>query len=152
MNKTVVGIIVAILVLGGVGFAVANSNKKDNTDNTSTSQSTDTSTDMANMDTTNSNSNINDTDQPVATNNIEIKDEAFTPGKITVKAGTKVTWTNQDSIQHDVSPDQDYGDDFKGSDLLSKGQSYSFTFTKAGTYTYHCTPHPFMHGTIEVTE
>jgi plastocyanin len=40
--------------------------------------------------------------------------------------------------------------DAPSSELLAKGESYSFTFKKAGTYTYHCTPHPYMKGTVVV--
>jgi len=85
-----------------------------------------------------------------STDSVEIKDYAFSPKTITVKKGTKVTWTNQDSVQHDVTSDTDG----KGpsSELLSKGESYSFTFDEVGTFTYHCSPHPYMKGTVVVTE
>jgi amicyanin len=66
-----------------------------------------------------------------------------------VKVGTKVTWTNQDSVGHDVVADTESPDAPK-SDLLRKGESYSFTFNKAGTYTYYCSPHPYMKGTVIV--
>jgi plastocyanin len=82
---------------------------------------------------------------------VTISNFAFQPAKITVKKGTTVTWTNQDSIRHDVAPD-DPTDFFRKSDLLDKGESYSVTFSEVGTFTYHCTPHPQMTGTVEVTE
>jgi plastocyanin len=87
-----------------------------------------------------------------------IKDFAFTPQTITVKAGTTVTWTNQDSVQHTVTSADAIGvnanvtSDFD-SGLLGQGQTFSFTFTKAGTYFYLCTPHramPAMHGEVIV--
>ena len=46
----------------------------------------------------------------------------------------------------DVQPDV-----FAGP-LLAKGERYSFTFTKVGSYPYHCAPHPYMQGAVVVTE
>lgn len=88
---------------------------------------------------------------PSASNEVKIQDYSYQPASITVKVGTKVTWTNQDSVRHDVVDDNDNPDGPSGP-LLAKGESYSFTFTKAGTYNYHCTPHPYMKGTVIVTE
>jgi plastocyanin len=84
-------------------------------------------------------------------NEVIISDFAFQPSKITIKKGTTVTWTNRDSAHHDITPDQP-SDNFKASKLLSKGESYSFTFNTAGHYSYHCSPHPYMKANIEVTE
>lgn len=89
--------------------------------------------------------------EQVAPNTVIISDFAFTPAKITIKKGTKITWTNQDSAKHDITPDSP-SEDFKASKLLAKGESYSFTFNKAGNYKYHCSPHPYMKANIEVTE
>ncbi len=80
---------------------------------------------------------------------LTIADFKFTPDNITIPAGTKVVWTNNDSVSHTVT-----GDDTSGplkSDLIPQGKTFEFTFDKAGTYAYHCTPHPFMKGTITVT-
>lgn len=88
---------------------------------------------------------------PASANSIDIKDYAFQPAKITVKKGTTVSWTNQDSDRHDVTP-TDESTDFKASKLLAKGESYSYTFNTAGTFSYYCSPHPYMKGTVEVTE
>jgi len=87
----------------------------------------------------------------VATNTVAIQNYMFSPMVIKVKAGTKVTWTNQDAVSHTVMADTASSDTPTSMDI-NKGQSYSFTFKKAGTYTYHCFPHPYMHGTVEVTE
>ena len=80
---------------------------------------------------------------------ISIANFAFAPATITIKSGTKVTWTNQDSVQHTatsiLSPPESFD-----SGLLARGESFSFTFTKPGTYDYHCTPHPSMKGKIIV--
>jgi plastocyanin len=84
---------------------------------------------------------------PVATDHVAIQSFAFGPGTVTVKPGTTVTWTQQDEDQHTVT-----GDDasFASSPLVT-GQTYTHTFAAPGTYHYHCAIHPFMHGTVTVT-
>ena len=79
-------------------------------------------------------------------NSIALANFAFAPSSLTVKVGTKVTWTNNDSATHTVTADQGAFD----SKDLPPGQSYSFTFTKAGTYAYHCAIHPSMTATVVV--
>ncbi|MDQ2973534.1 MAG: cupredoxin family copper-binding protein [bacterium] len=86
-----------------------------------------------------------------AENEILIKDFKFGPTNLKIKKGTTVTWTNLDDARHDISPTEE-SDNFKSSELLSKDQSYTFTFNQAGTYEYNCSPHPYMKGTVEVTE
>jgi nitrite reductase (NO-forming) len=74
---------------------------------------------------------------------------AFAPKAITVNTGTKITWVNDDTTMHTV-----VGDTFDSRnekiDGLGKGETYSFTFDKPGTYKYHCSFHPFITGTITV--
>lgn len=95
--------------------------------------------------------NAGSTDTANTSTSIEIKEFAYSPAKVTVKKGTTVTWTNQDSMRHDVNPDNPT-EEFEKSSLLAKGESYSVTFNTAGTYSYYCSPHPYMKGTITVTE
>lgn len=86
----------------------------------------------------------------VSTSKVDIQSFSFQPMVIRVRAGTTVSWTNHDTIRHNVvadKPDKAAPD----GPLLGKGETYSFTFKKAGTYTYHCMPHPDMHGTVIVT-
>jgi plastocyanin len=71
---------------------------------------------------------------------------AFSPASVTVKVGETVTWTNKDSTTHTVTADKG---EFS-SDPLSKGTTFTATFTTAGTYTYHCSIHPTMTGTVIV--
>ena len=71
---------------------------------------------------------------------------SYNPQQVTVKVGDTVTWVNQDSPQHDVVADNG---EFKSS-LFDKGGTFSFTFTKAGTFPYHCSIHPGMVGTVVV--
>ncbi len=77
---------------------------------------------------------------------ITIKGFAFLPATVTVKAGTKVTWTNQDGAAHTVET----ADGYLRSDDLAQGQSYSKVMDKPGTYAYFCGIHKSMRGTITV--
>lgn len=78
---------------------------------------------------------------------IEIKGYKFSPETMTVKVGTTVTWTNQDNVRHSVIVD---GTDGPKSELLAKGESYSYTFKTAGTFNYFCGPHPYMKASVTV--
>jgi plastocyanin len=71
---------------------------------------------------------------------------SYDPQTVTIAVGGTVTWINQDAPQHDVVADNG---EFQ-SQLFDKGQSFSFTFTAAGTYPYHCSIHPGMTGTVVV--
>ncbi len=78
---------------------------------------------------------------------IEIRNFTFSPSTITVPLGTTVIWINRDSSQHTV-----VGDNLSfQSGILSTDQSYRYTFNQTGTFTYHCSIHPSMTGTIVVT-
>jgi plastocyanin len=79
---------------------------------------------------------------------IKMQNIAFSPNSATVKVGQKVTWTNDDTTDHNVTADS--GADFKSKDF-GKGATFSFTPTKAGTIKYECTIHPGMTGTLTVT-
>jgi len=79
---------------------------------------------------------------------VTIDNYAFSPTPLTVKAGTAITWTNDDSVAHTVTSDSGT---VLNSPLIKPGTSFSFTFTTPGTYTYHCSIHPDMHGTVVVT-
>ena len=82
-------------------------------------------------------------------NSITIKNFAFDPSTLTVKTGTVVTWINQDATQHTIVSDTGSPAAFSSAPF-STGASYTFTFTQPGTYTYHCSIHPSMKGTIIV--
>ncbi len=77
---------------------------------------------------------------------VVMKNFAFDPADVTIKAGESVTWTNQDSVTHTVVADNG---EFNSGDLAN-GATFSFTFAKAGTYPYHCSIHPTMTGTVTV--
>jgi amicyanin len=79
--------------------------------------------------------------------NVTIANFAFSPADVTVKVGTTVTWTNKDTASHNVlAVDSSWG----STNLIKTGQTYSFTFTKAGTYPYRCGIHPNMKATVRV--
>jgi plastocyanin len=80
---------------------------------------------------------------------IDMKDIKFVPKTDTVKVGQKVTWTNRDGVQHNVTATS--GAAFK-SQNFGQGQTFSFTPTKAGTIKYVCTIHPGMTATLTVTK
>ena len=78
---------------------------------------------------------------------IKMQNIAFDPKAVTVKVGQKITWTNDDSTDHNVTADS--GADFK-SDNLGKDGTFEFTPDKAGTIKYECTIHPGMTATLTV--
>jgi plastocyanin len=75
---------------------------------------------------------------------IVVKNFMFQPMSLTVKAGSTVTWTNMDEEPHTVVSSL-----FRSSALDTK-DSFSFKFEKAGTFTFACSIHPQMVGTIVV--
>jgi LPXTG-motif cell wall-anchored protein len=81
-----------------------------------------------------------------AASSATIADFAFSPATITVHTGDTVTWTNDGPSSHTATAT----DGSFNTGVLKKGASASHTFTAAGTYSYRCQIHPFMHGTIVV--
>ena len=77
---------------------------------------------------------------------VKIDNFAFAPERVTVKAGTAVTWINEDDIPHTVASSTRT---FK-SKALDTDDRYAFTFTTPGVYQYFCSLHPHMTGTIVV--
>lgn len=94
--------------------------------------------------------NSSTTTAPQSTNSVTIQNFAFSPSAITVKKGTTVTWANQDSATHTVTETD--GQDGPKSDNLVTGKTYSFTYNTVGTFTYDCSIHTSMTGTVTVTE
>jgi plastocyanin len=78
---------------------------------------------------------------------------SFSPENVTLVIGVNntVTWTNDDSVVHTVtSRDVASGASSFDSNNINPGAAFTFTFTVPGTYTYYCTYHPWMQGTITV--
>jgi plastocyanin len=78
---------------------------------------------------------------------VSIDNFTFNPATLTVKAGTKVTWTNRDDIPHGIASANNA---FARSQALDTDDSFTFTFTTPGTYQYFCYIHPHMTGSIVV--
>jgi plastocyanin len=79
---------------------------------------------------------------------VAMKNIAFAPSSVDVRVGQKITWTNDDTVVHNVIAQT--GASFRSSDF-GQGASFSYTPTQAGTIQYVCTIHPGMDGTIVVT-
>jgi plastocyanin len=77
---------------------------------------------------------------------VKIDQHAFIPQRVAVKAGTTVTWINDDDVPHTVASSAKL---FK-SKALDTGDKFSFTFTIPGAYQYFCSVHPYMTGAIVV--
>lgn len=147
MNKKIIAIVAVLAAIGLViYFLVVNSNPSP--------EPTPPTTD---------NSNVTTTSTPVVTPQIpegskgpevtsatvDIKNFLFNPATLNIKTGTVVTWTNSDNVSHTVTSDSGT---LLNSKTLAPGQSFSFTFTNAGTVKYHCAIHPAMKGTVVVTK
>ncbi len=135
-------IIVGIVVTGLVAAAVVYEGMDSNDRSSGTMPST---SDSMSDDTTSTSSESSET------NMVTYQDFKVKQPMIRVKKGTTVTWTNEDNAKHDVTPTTET-EEFKASELFGKGETHSVTFNTVGTYTYFCSPHPYMKGTVEVVE
>lgn len=81
-----------------------------------------------------------------STADVVIEQFKYGPADITVARGTTVRWSNHDAMQHSATADDGSFD----TGLIDSGRSATYTFQQPGDYPYHCTPHPFMKGTIHV--
>jgi plastocyanin len=74
--------------------------------------------------------------------------KSYLPVEITVVIGKNntVVWRNDDAVDHTVTAD----DRFFDSGIMKPGSTWTYTFTKPGTYSYHCIPHPWMTGRVIV--
>jgi plastocyanin len=81
---------------------------------------------------------------------VQIASYKFAPPTITVNAGGKVTWIDRDADAHTATADS--GAQTFDTNTLKTGKSKTLTFSKAGTYPYHCVYHAFMKGTVVVKQ
>lgn len=176
-KKIIIGIAVAVIVLVGGVFVYLSQNKpsdKKAAEHTGSHKESSNQTDNSQPMGEHSENDGHANHEPVkavedltaqAEVQMDIKDFAYTKSNIRIKKGTKVTWTNRDDIQHNVMLEHEGANqahdpptkeeldpnEFAGP-LLAKGESYSFTFNQATENAYHCSPHPYMKGRIEVVE
>lgn len=145
MNKKLITtIVLGLLIVLAVGAVMLDRNDE----SSRSSQNSQSNMDMGDN---NEDSMSDDMGNMSETNMITYKGFEVVQKAIVVKKGTTVTWKNEDSAQHDVTPVKET-EEFKTSALFGKGETYSVTFNTVGTYSYFCSPHPYMKGTIEVTE
>ncbi len=133
-----VGLLVFVLIVAGCGGSSAAASP------TSTATAAPTATSVPTA-TTNSN-------QATVTiiGNYYSGQFSFSPATMTVKVGTTVIWTNNASVPHTSTSDAGSAVTWD-SGLINPGSTFSFTFTRAGTFAYHCNVHAYMHGSIVVT-
>ena len=148
-SSTLVGVVVAILIIGAVGtlgyyqFEVAG--QQTSTTSTSTAPAVTCPSSAC--------KEVNITSgaatPPSGWSGSGKTTYGFTPDTITLVIGVNNTilWTNNDASVHTATSDTAGVFD---SGPLNQGQTYQFTFTTAGTYTYHCTYHAWMQGTVIV--
>lgn len=143
MNKTIITIIV-LLVLGlGIYYFVSNNGSSGTT--IDTSQLPPVNPPAANIPPVTP--SVNNPAVTPASISVSISNFSFSPGTLTIKPGTKVTWTNNDVTSHTVTSDLS---GLFGSGTLAPGQSFSFTFTSPDSINYHCNIHPTMKGVVVV--
>ena len=133
-KSNIIAIIVVLIVIVGGVIAVSSSKPK--------------TVDRASM----SPSSSATTEKSADPNTVLISNYIFSPTSLKVKKGTRVTWTNHDVAKHTITVDSGQPAGGPDSQLFGKNESFSFTFDSVGTYKYHCSPHPYMHGVVEVTE
>jgi LPXTG-motif cell wall-anchored protein len=81
-----------------------------------------------------------------ATSSVTVKDFSFGPASITVHVGDSVSWVNRGPSAHSATADDGSFD----TGIFAAGQTRAQAFASPGTIAYHCTPHPFMTGTVRV--
>jgi plastocyanin len=115
----------------------------------STSSSTTTSTtSAASTSTTSSSTTATTGGGGASATSINIQNFAFQPASTTVKAGARITVKNSDSVAHTVTADNNA---FNTGDISASGTKTFTAPSNPGTFPYHCSIHPFMHGTLTVT-
>ncbi len=128
----------SVAVVVGLATALAACGGGSSSSSTTTTTSGATSTSAA----------TTSTSAAATSGSVTIKNFAFQPATTTVKAGSTITVTNQDNTTHTFTADNNAFD--TGS--IDAGTSKSLTAPSSpGSYPYHCTIHPFMHGRLIVT-
>jgi amicyanin len=129
-------IVVGVIVVGGIALAATKSPAS-----TSTNHS-----DMTPL------AQTTQVQAPKDANSVVIQNYKFNPTPLKIKKGTTVTWTNTDIARHNIVVDDGQPAGGPSGPLFGKGETFQFTFNNVGTYAYHCDPHPYMHGSVEVTQ
>ncbi|MBP7837131.1 hypothetical protein KA021_00315 [Candidatus Saccharibacteria bacterium] len=161
MKKSIIIIVLVVAVMGGgVGFAVGKSNSSNQSKPAAATHSEEGTSHTSTTKDATSDAVIDETSSNEVT--IDIKDFKYQKQNIKIKKGTKVTWVNKDAMEHNIMKQHDgeeeahdapaHGEATEGleSPLISKGESWSYTFNEVGTENYHCAPHPYMKGSVTI--
>ena len=132
-------LIVSALTLSACGFHTGLGSLLNPNKGTTTSKSSSSGT---------STKHIKATHTPPSPNSISITKKDFVPSTLTVKVGTTVTWSNASGAAQSVTSDTA---NLFDSNSINSGAVYTYTFTQAGTFTYHSTTTPTLKGSITVT-
>jgi plastocyanin len=169
MNRTILGVVVAIIIVGGAVFFM-NQNK-------ATAPTNEDQTQNQNNDAVDPNPNPTESPTPSQTQtpnstitpnpasptptsttpqHIDYTDSGFVPASVTIKKGTIVTFDNEStkSMWPASAPHPTHTDypEFDPKKAIAPGETWPFTFTKVGTWKYHDHLNPSRFGTIIVTE
>ena len=150
---SIIVVVLVVLLIGGIAIVMQRGKE---------SGSATTGMDSMKMDDSKKSNNNAEVDLTGETKvSIDIKSFAYSKPNIKIKKGTTVTWTNQDSIKHNVILEglakgaptpSEVKPDVLGGPLLAKGETYSFTFNEVKSNSYICSPHPYMKGIVNVVE
>lgn len=146
--RIILGISAVALFAGMVWyfFVGGNANSGNNAEAPNTSSTSKENTDKP--------SEKKSSDMPKETipeNTVVIKDFEFSKPVLKIKKGTAVTWINRDDTKHTVTSDTDPEANLD-SPYFGAGETFTYTFDTVGIFPYHCAPHPYMKGTVEVME
>jgi plastocyanin len=137
----------ALICLGALNFSGCGGGGDDDTGSAATTESTGATTEAGDDSASSGNAPAPSGDA-VRSAEVEIEDFAYNPDPVTIEEGGKVIWKNRDSAPHTATADDGSFD----TGTLEEDKLKSETFKEPGTYTYICSIHPDMHGTVEVVE
>ncbi len=138
-------LILVLVVVAGATVMIAGCTSSSNTSPSSANNAV-TSTASTSTASTSTASTSTASTSTASQNSIAIQNYAFSPSALTIQKGANVTWKNDDSVQHNVVSDSSAF----SSPLLNKGDTYTHQFNNTGTFSYICSIHPYMKGTIVV--
>jgi plastocyanin len=138
-------VLCAVLALTALGVAGCGSDDDGDSGSATATESTAATTESGDDSASGGNASAPSGDA-VRSAKVEIVDFAYDPDPVTIEEGGKVIWQNEDSAPHTATADDGSFD----TGTLEEGKLKSESFKEAGTYTYICSIHPDMHGTVEV--
>lgn len=151
MNKIIIAV-VAVIVIAGTVFVLSKDDAQDTTSSIGQESSSQTSSDkpkteapQKELDPNNYTAGANIGAAVIAIDGADVKisidDSIFKTTYLKIKKGTKVAWTNDGNLRHDVTSAESSPNKGLNSGLLGNGETYEFTFDSTGVYEYFCTPH-----------